>query len=120
MVGRMNVMHNIHDVDQWEQLKKSSGESEIIIFKFSPTCPISRSIEHEFDAWFDNHEEKPLVCAKVDVIRARPLSQHLANEFGVRHESPQVLWLGSDRSVKWSASHHQISKQTLEQNLCDE
>lgn len=104
------------DLNQWENVKKEPTQKEMVIFKFSPTCPVSHSVEREFDQWISKHADE-LTCLKVDVIRSRPISQHLADEFGVRHESPQVLWLTTDRKVKWSASHGQINAQALDRNL---
>lgn len=107
----------LNDVEQWESLRKESAQQEIIIFKFSPTCPVSYSVEREFDQWLEKQTDAGFRCVKVDVIRARPLSQHLAQEFGIRHESPQVLWLDAQGNLKWSGSHHQITAQALDQNL---
>jgi len=107
------MMEVMRDVEEWEALRKEAPEQEIIIFKFSPTCPVSHTVEREFDNWFKRQSDRHLRCIKIDVIRARPLSQHLAREFGIRHESPQVLWLDAEGQVKWSGSHHQITSQGL-------
>ena len=114
----MKQIQAMHSVSDWEQWRPEIPASGMIIFKFSPICPISRGVEREFDAWYAQlPEEIAPLCVKVNVIEARPLSQHLARLFQVQHESPQVIWFTSDRRVYWSASHHAISPQTLTAQL---
>jgi len=110
----------LQTIDEWNDVVAKSGSSPhgILILKFSPRCPISRSVEREFDAWCrDLADEAGVVCVKVDVVNARPLSQHVAKELNVRHESPQAIWLTSERKVHWHASHHSVTQQTLSAQL---
>ena len=75
-------------------------------------------VEKKFDSWLNNLEEDvKLDVVKVDVINSRSLSQSLANEFNVRHESPQVIWLDKKGNVKWDISHYSITKGALEEKL---
>lgn len=104
----------LRTVEEWEHWKEQAGPRDHIVFKFSPTCPVSHAIERDFDAWIEQQDGGSLLCAKVDVVRSRPLSQHLAQELGVRHESPQVLWLDGQGQLKWAGSHGQITAQALE------
>lgn len=99
--------------EQWEAL--AAGPGEKVIFKFSPICPISARAESQFDSWVAGLPgDAGLALAKVDVIGARPLSQRLAADLGVQHQSPQVLWLDADGAVKWHASHGDITAESLE------
>ncbi|MDY0096474.1 MAG: DUF2847 family protein [Candidatus Vecturithrix sp.] len=110
----MKQIQTLHSVVDWEHLQPEMPASGMIIFKFSPICPISRGVERDFDAWYAQlSEEVAPLCVKINVIEARPLSQHLAQLFHVQHESPQVIWLTSDRRLFWSASHHSIHPHTL-------
>ena len=110
----MKQVQTMHSVPEWENWKPAFPASGVILFKFSPICPISRGIERNFDDWYAQlPEENAPLCVKIDVIGARPLSQHLARIFHIQHESPQAIWLTPDRRVFWSASHHAISPQTL-------
>ncbi len=106
----------LHTLDEWNDVvsKSSSSPYGIVILKFSPRCPISRSVEREFDAWSrDLADDAGVVCVKVDVVNARPLSQHLAQELNVRHESPQAIWLTPEQNVQWHASHYSVTQQAL-------
>lgn len=102
--------------EQWSDLKnQAAGSRELVVLKFSPICPISARAERQFDEWSAGlPEEAGLALAKVDVIGARPLSQALAAELDVTHQSPQVLWLDAAGAVKWHASHDDINVASLE------
>lgn len=114
----MKQIQTLHSVVEWKHLQPEMPASGMIIFKFSPICPISRGVERDFDAWYAQlSDDMAPLCVKVDVIEARPLSQHLAQVFHVQHESPQLIWLTSDRTVFWSANHHAIRPHTLTDQL---
>ena len=40
----------------------------------------------------------------LDLLRFRPLSAHIAEQFGIRHESPQLLLI-QDGECRYDASH---------------
>jgi bacillithiol system protein YtxJ len=51
--------------------------------------------------------------AWVRVIEERPVSLHLAERLGVRHQSPQALLIRNGAAV-WNASHHAITASALQ------
>lgn len=96
----------------------ASSKCGVLVFKFSPRCPISRRVERAFDAWYAQlPEETDLLCVKVDVVNAKPLSQHLAQALNIRHESPQAIWLNHDQRVVWHDSHNAITSDALDTQL---
>ena len=112
----INKLKNVND---WEEFKKeTSADNELIIFKFSPVCGVSFYVENIFRDWADELQESSrLRLSKVNVISARKLSQQIAGELNVSHESPQVIWLRADLTVKWNASHYEINKAKMDKNL---
>ena len=56
--------------------------------------------------------EQQLATFFVDVVYARPLSQQLAQTFGIRHESPQILVIKDGQCIHHS-SHLDISVRDL-------
>jgi bacillithiol system protein YtxJ len=115
----MNIT-KLHTIDEWNEiiLQNTASPHGMVILKFSPRCPISRSVEREFNAWCQTlADDAGVLCVKVDVVNSRPLSQHLANHLNVRHESPQAIWLSSDKEVQWHASHYSVTKQALTTQL---
>ena len=112
-----NGIRFLGSVDEWEDVAIASNR-ELLVVKVSPICEISHMAEREFDAWYGGLLPVPrfAVC-KVDVIASRAVSHRIARDLDVRHESPQVLWLRYDRSVKWHASHGRISTDALDAQL---
>ncbi|NNG27928.1 MAG: DUF2847 family protein, partial [Ignavibacteriaceae bacterium] len=88
---KITKLKNIND---WEEFKKeASSGNELILFKFSPVCGVSFYAENIFKDWVDElNETVRLRLSKVNVISARKLSQQIAEELNVTHESPQVIW----------------------------
>ncbi len=50
---------------------------------------------------------------RVDVIDRREVSRKIAEDTGVKHESPQALLLGPGQEVLWHASHATIHGRSL-------
>ncbi len=115
----MENILEIENLNQWQEFKQNKAEQkEIIIFKYSPTCPVSYSIESMFDRWCGGiPEEANVTCAKINVVSARPVSQYIAKEFDIRHESPQLIWLSAEDEIKWQGSHYGITEKVLSENL---
>jgi len=109
----------LKNLNDWEEFKKeASAGNELIIFKFSPVCGVSLYIETIFQKWADGLEDSNrLKISKVNVITAKKLSRQIAAELNVIHESPQVIWLKTNLSVKWDASHYEIKEAEMDKNL---
>ncbi len=112
-------INKLKNIDDWEEFKKeTSAGNELIIFKFSPVCGVSFYVEKIVQDWADNLQESSrLRLSKVNVISARQLSQQISVELNVSHESPQLIWLRADLTVKWNASHYEINKAEMDKNL---
>ena len=113
----MITKYKIKSDFDWQQLKENLN-SETLIFKYSPMCGVSFSVERKFNNWLENlPENKNLICARLNVITARALCQEIAEELGITHESPQLIWLDHKGKVKWHASHYDITEDELNTNL---
>jgi bacillithiol system protein YtxJ len=116
----MRTAYALHTIEEWNEFthKIPSSAYGLIIFKFSPKCPISKSVKRSFDSWYDQLSDKtPLLCVEIDVINSRALSQHIEKEFDIRHESPQAIWITTDHHIHWHASHYSITGKTLDTQL---
>ena len=115
----MKKIIELNEIKDWEEFKQNNKENcETILFKFSPVCSISNSVENMFDRWFANvPEEININCLKVDVINSRPVSRKIAADLDVLHQSPQIIWLTQNARVKWSESHYLITESALDANL---
>ncbi len=115
----MNCGKRIQSIEEWQQIRDTS-DSDILILKISPICPISKGVERRVDRWVDSQEHKlPVQVIKVDVISARSLSHHLAGELGISHQSPQAIWFTPPDTVRWHASHHRITGAALDTQLTE-
>lgn len=103
------TFHRISTDVELDQAYTASMEKPVVLFKHSATCPISsmarRRIKHLQDA------NDPPVYELV-VQSARSLSQKLAQDLGIRHESPQVILLHKQSPV-YDTSHHLINVEDI-------
>ena len=114
----MKQVDILQTIIEWQECTQDIPQEGLLVFKFSPRCPISRSVERGFDDWCEQLPDKtPLRCVKVDVVGSRELSQHIAKELNVDHASPQAIWLTQNRNVHWHASHRSISSSALNAQL---
>lgn len=93
-----------------EALNKHPG-TPIVVFKHSTQCPISAAAYRQMDA-FANSETTPVYMIRV--IEERPVSNFFAEQFRVRHQSPQAIVM-ADGQVQWQASHYDITAKALAQ-----
>ncbi|RYY36524.1 MAG: bacillithiol system redox-active protein YtxJ [Sphingobacteriaceae bacterium] len=90
---------------QLEEIKQHPGYS--IIFKHSTRCSISMMAKKRFELEGDNlPDEIPLYF--LDLIRHRDISNKIAEDFKVYHESPQLLLIKGGECIL-DQSHGQIS-----------
>ncbi|MCA1009962.1 bacillithiol system redox-active protein YtxJ [Halobacillus halophilus] len=99
-----------------EFTKVLNEESIFFLLKHSLTCPISAAAESEYEQ-FSQHSEIP--CYELFVQDARDLSNQVASDFDVRHQSPQAI-LFKDKQVAWHDSHGNVTKERLTKAAVDE
>jgi len=110
---------SITTLRQLEKLLRDLRERKgrLLIFKHSSACPISARAYEEVRA-FSREKPEDLKMAMVLVIEHRPVSNVIAHEFGVKHESPQVLLIEGDR-VLWHTSHWDVTRDNLLKAVAD-
>lgn len=87
-----------------------AGAGKRLLFKHSTICPISTSAYEEFQSYLQGND----VPAAVILVREdRPVSNEVAERFGIKHESPQIF-LFENGEVKWHTSHWKITKDAIE------
>ncbi|MGG1575543.1 bacillithiol system redox-active protein YtxJ [Fictibacillus sp. NRS-1165] len=97
-----------------EAFKKAINESrKVFVLKNSTTCPISHAAFEEYRKFAEEQSENVYY---LNVQEARPLSNQIAETYGIKHESPQVL-LFENGEVKWNDSHWSITRSALEEHL---
>ena len=94
----------------FEQLLERSKTDAVLLFKHSTQCSISDQAYDEFTRFVET--APALTCGFVLVIENREVSNAIAAQLGVRHESPQAIMV-KDGKPEWSASHWSITAETL-------
>lgn len=111
----MAEMIKLDSLEMWEELKKDvSSEKELLVFKYSPVCPISSVVNGDLKLWISALPEvSKLICARLNVIESKEVSLKIAADLNIKHESPQLIWLTGGLHVKWFGSHYDITKSKL-------
>ncbi|WP_227396595.1 bacillithiol system redox-active protein YtxJ [Jeotgalibacillus aurantiacus] len=102
-------MKKIDTVDQFEQLLES--REDFYFLKHSLTCPVSASAFNAYQVFTEKHKTDSYYLA---VQESRPLSNHIAEAFHTKHESPQVFHVKNGQPV-WNTSHFKINEKSLEE-----
>ncbi|MFD2199974.1 bacillithiol system redox-active protein YtxJ [Shivajiella indica] len=93
---------------QLEEIKKISAEKPVLIFKHSTRCSISSmAFDRLLRNWKQEDTEK-VTPFFLDLIRYRNISDQISNEFGVFHQSPQIILIKDGQAV-YDNSHMGIS-----------
>lgn len=90
------------------------GASRAILLKHGATCSISANARREVEALAAQHPELPVLA--LEVTQHGELADVVASQLGVPHQSPQVFVV-RDGAVAWHASHFDITKRALEEQL---
>lgn len=103
----------LQDLAQLEEIHASDDIS--IIFKHSTRCAVSSMAKRnlEFDAALLPEQAKIYF---LDLIKYRPLSNKIAELWGVPHESPQILIVQGNKCL-YDASHSDIEMQDIVKHL---
>ena len=86
----------------------------VLLYKHSATCPISAMSHDEIERVADAHPALPIYV--VDVHAHRRVSLHIAEHFGIRHESPQAILVHAGRPV-WHGSHYRVTAHAIRREV---
>lgn len=93
------------------ELDAAFAAERYLLFKHSPTCPISAAAFAEYERWARAHPH--FATGWIEVVAERPLARAAAERSGIRHESPQAILLEAGAPC-WNASHSAITAASLE------
>ena len=101
---------DLTDKDQITIAKEESKDKLVGIFKHSTSCGISKMVLRNFESQFEENENTKLYF--LDLRKHRDVSNAVAEELNVRHESPQFIVLNNGKVVHHS-SHQDIDAAKL-------
>lgn len=105
--------HLLNSVEQLDQIKKESASTLVVIFKHSTRCPTSRMALRAFEKGFDS-ELQGVKLYILDLLNEREVSDEIAHQFQVWHESPQLILIKDGKAVHYS-SHSHITAAIIEE-----
>lgn len=98
-----------------EAIKEKSTEKPQVIFKHSTRCSISSMAKRRLERnW--NIDESKVDIYYLDLIAYRSISNLVSSDFGVTHQSPQILIIKNKEAV-FHTSHNDISVEVIEENI---
>ena len=100
---------NLTNEEQLQRIKEKSKDKPQVIFKHSTRCAVSSMAKNRLDkgpaaGHMDFHF--------LDLIKYRNISNKIAQDFRVYHESPQILVIKDGKSV-YDESHSDIDLQEI-------
>lgn len=95
--------------EDWAHARAQSEEQPILLFKHSSACPVSAKANREMQRLA---ESGTLPVYKLVVQKSRAVSNEIANELDIRHETPQAIVL-DDRTATFHTSHFDVTAETL-------
>ena len=105
----------LKSIDQLKEVTENSKVRTQVIFKHSTTCGISRMVYNTFVDTY-NLEGDSIDLYFLDLHAHRDVSNEVAIEFQVMHQSPQLIII-KNGTVVLNASHGAISDISLEKYL---
>jgi bacillithiol system protein YtxJ len=100
----MSNWPHITSLEDLEAVNKQSYNQTVLIFKHSTRCSISSAALGRMQRGW-NHENAPIYY--LDLIKHRDISNAIAQQFGIEHQSPQVLVIKDGICVQHE-SHFEI------------
>jgi len=101
---------NIESRTDLEAFVARSDAKPLFLIKHSTRCPVSTTALEQYRRFVDEVDDRE--HAYLDLIAHRDVSDAIAAESGVRHESPQAL-LYHRGKVIWHDSHGRITTDRL-------
>lgn len=98
----------IEQAGQIEEIKHQSKKKLVLIFKHSTRCSISGMVLERLRRNWKSEDFDKITPYLLDLIANRDLSNQIAEEFGVYHQSPQIILI-KDEKACYDTSHMGIN-----------
>ena len=104
----------LESLSQLEDAISQSHATPQIIFKHSTRCIISKMVLAQLEKYLDAIPTQANLLF-LDLLNHRDISNAIAMQLGVHHESPQVVVIKNGQAV-FHESHHSIDATTIAEN----
>jgi len=106
--------NKLEDKETLNKIIKESNERPILIFKHSTRCSISSMALNRLERSWNQDDLGDLKPYYLDLIAHREVSNAIAEDLGVYHQSPQVIILKNGSPV-YDNSHMGIDYNALKE-----
>lgn len=101
--------------EEYERLRQADdGREPAVLYKHSPRCFVCRRAVGRVEEFARSRPDVPVYL--IHVLEQRDLSDRVARDLDVRHESPQVIVIRNGRAT-WSACHHAVTEEAISQAI---
>lgn len=107
----------LSDIKEVEEIKAGSYDKPTAIFKHSTSCGISNMAKFQLEMGWDINSED-LDFYYLDLLSYRNISNKIAEDLGVVHQSPQLILL-KEGEVVYKTSHHGVHLSGLKNALAN-
>lgn len=107
-------MTSLTSLSDWEAARQASHKQPVLIYKHSAICPASAWAERNVQTWQSDHTDYPVY--RVVVQSAREVSDQIADDLNLRHETPQAIFVHQGDVVAHE-NHHGVSAERLTKAL---
>lgn len=114
----MADMTKMTSIEQLNSAVQATEDQPLLLFKHSTRCPISAHAYQEMNDYLHNSPNESVKYGIIYVVEDRPVSNEAAERLGVKHESPQVIFIKNGTPV-WHTSHSEITSRTLADTLSE-
>lgn len=99
-----NTLNNISQVDA---INEESKSTKIMLFKHSTRCSISSMALSRIESSWKDSDSLLIKPYYLDLIAHRDISNLIAEQYGIEHQSPQVLVISNGKCI-YHESHANI------------
>ena len=104
---------SLTDVQQLNEIKELSKTRVQVIFKHSTRCSVSSMAKHRLER---TEQSMATDFYFLDLLRFRSLSDQVATDFSVHHQSPQILLIRNAECV-YEESHNGIQMDEINEQV---
>ncbi len=103
----MNFWKNLETETQWKEIIEQSRQQPVLVFKHSTRCSISVMALDRINRSWKPENGNSISAWYLDLLNYREISNQIAADTGVEHQSPQLLMIKDGKCVK-SETHQAI------------
>lgn len=111
----MTELKELLDLDELNEVWETSRKKPVLLFKQSTTCPVSAEAFRQFNSFLET-DHSDIKAYFVKVRESRAVSDEIAEELKVEHQSPQIF-IVKDREQIWNTSHGKITVENIKEAL---